>query len=251
MPLSVSEATRELEASGVDYERLRDNELKKFESSFERQFVRANPYREMRELYLRHQNEILMGAMIARAQMDAGFDGQFPGSNRIGMHDIRAAYMGIGDDWEDCGTFTTGSAQNWIHSGTSILGGTDGNPIRIGKNAVHVVIAIGSLTPSPKLEAAYMEIDGNPYPVITLFPWKYVPFDVMPVKELDYGVILNENKEFLVKVIATTQHGATVSDVPCLIGASFIKEPQMRKLDTYDLIGTASNRDTHEIVKTV
>jgi len=142
---------------GLVVKELSDKELKKFGKSFERQFVLAFAEREIVDIYMRHQGEILLGAMVAKQQMDAEIDGEMPLSGKIGMLPIRAAYLGIGDDWEDAdlvdGPFATGSPQNWIHSGTTLMGGTSGNPIKIGENAVHVVIAFGSLHPSPKIES--------------------------------------------------------------------------------------------------
>jgi len=120
------EAARELKALGIDYEKLTDDELELFNISFQRQFVWTFPHREIREMYARHEKEILMGAMIGKKQMDTSFDGMFPGSNKMGMTEVRAAFLGVGDDWEDIyratgGTayWTPGSPQNWIHAGTT------------------------------------------------------------------------------------------------------------------------------------
>ena len=255
-----NEAAAYLDALGVNYKKLTSDELDLFAVSFTRQFVLAFPQREIRDLYLRHEREILMGAMIAKAQMDTAFDGMFPGSSKIGMTEIRAAYLGVGDDWEDIyratggtGYWTTGSPQNWIHAGTTYLGGTAGNPIRIYDNQVTVIIAFGSKHPAPKLESIYVEIDGKPKPVIPChFATRLVPYGAIPIKELDDAILLYKGKQFLAKVFFSDHFGGSVSsvvDYPYPLGASFINEPALRVQDPYDLIGTAAARDANLLVK--
>ena len=255
-----SEAAKYLEGLGVDYEKLTPDELELFDISFNRQFVLGYPQREVADIFVRHKREILMGAMIARSQMDAAFDGMFPGSNKIGLCEIRACFLGIGDDWEDIyriyagvqGYWSVGSPQNWIHSGTTYLAGTTGNPVRIDENQVTVAVAIGSKHPSPKLESVGLEVDGKPKPIITThFGTRMATFGAIPIKELDDALMLYKNKEFLAKVFFSDAFGVSVTqvtDYPFLLGASFIKEPQLRVQDPYTLVGTAAARTAHKIV---
>ena len=255
-----SEAARYLDELGVDFEKLTSAELDLFEVSFTRQFVLAFPQREIADIFVRHKREVLMGAQIARAQMDTAFDGMFPGSNKIGMGEIRACYLGIGDDWEDItriyagvqGYWNVGTPQPWISSGATYLAGSSANPVRIDENQVTVAVAIGSKHVSPKLESVYLEIDGKPKPIIPChFATRMAPFGAIPIKELDDALILYKNKEILAKVFFSDAFGATVSsvtDYPYLLGASFIKEPQLRVQDPYNLIGTAAIRTAHKIV---
>ena len=254
------DAASYLKKLGVDYEKLTAEELDLFEISFNRQFVLGFPQREIVDIFARHKREILMGAMIARAQMDTAFDGMFPGSNKIGMGEIRACYLGIGDDWEDIyriykGTqsyWTVGSPQNWIHSGTTYLGGTAGSPVRIDENQVTVAVALASKHPSPKLESVYLEIDGKPKPIIvTHFGTRMSTFGAIPVKELDDAILLYKNKEILAQLFFSDVFGASVTEIidfPFLYGVSFIKEPQLRVHDPYNLIGTSDARTAHKIV---
>ncbi|MBW2675148.1 MAG: hypothetical protein JRD89_17355 [Deltaproteobacteria bacterium] len=247
-------AAQEATRLGMVYERLTGKELEKFNRAFERSLVLAYPEREIRDAFLRHQGEILLGAMVAKEQMDAEIDGEQPSPGKIGGPvPIRACFVGVGDDWEDLGSFTTGSPQNWIHSGTTLLGGTTGNPIRIGDNAVLVVIGIRSRHPSPKIESVKFTIDGNEKPVIiTAFAQKAtaVPAPGLAFKELDYGMIWRKDTEVLGKIFASAAYGSTCTDYPELVGAAFIMEPQLRVHDAYDLCGTAANRDVHKVVRT-
>ncbi len=225
------------ETLGLTYEKLTDRELNKFEVSFKRQFVMPFKEREIVDLYERHKLEILLGAMVAKDQMKAEFDGEMPESGKFGMVRPRAAFFGIGDDWEDAGTWATGSPQNWIHSGTSLLNGTAGNPIRIGENAVHVIIAIGSLHPLPKLESIYFKIDGKDKPVLILGD-AFKKSD-LKYKELDRTFIWKKDTTVLAKVFASATFGSTVEDYPYLIGASFIKEEALRVHDPADVVKPA------------
>jgi len=254
-----TQAASYLDKLGIEYEKLTKDELDLFQVSFTRQFILSNPYREVADILVRHQREILMGAMVAKAQMDTSFDGMFPGSNKFGMTEIRAAYLGVGDDWDDIyritnGTpyWTPGEANNWIHSGTTYLGGTAGNPIRFYDNLVCVIVGIASEHPSPKLESVYFEIDGKPKPIVPCrFSTRKKTYDAFPVKELDDAILLYKGKEFLAKVFFSDA-GGTVSqviDYPYPVGVAFIKEPALRVLDPYNLIGTAAARDANLLVK--
>ena len=242
---------------GLLYRLLTPKELEKFARAFDRSLVLAYPEREIRDAYLRHQGEILLGAMVAKEQMNAEIDGEQPTPGKIGGPiPIRACFVGVGEDWEDMGTWAVGahpaSPLNWIHSGTTLLGGTAGNPIRIGDNAVNVVIGIRSRHPSPKLESVKFTIDGNEKPVlITAFAQKATanPSGLM-FKELDYGMVWKKDTEVLGKVFFTATFGSSIVDYLELIGASFIMEPQLRVQRPYDLCGTAAVRDVHKVVRT-
>ena len=257
-----NEAAGYLDELGIEYTKLTGRELELFNVSFNRLYILTFPQRELVDIWARHIRDVLMGAMIAKKQMSAAFGGMFPASNQIGMGEIRACYLGLGDDWEDIyritgGTayWTPGSPQNWVHAGTTYLAGTAGNPVRIQENQVTVAVAIGSKHPSPKLESVYVEIDGKPKPLIpTHFATRLTTFGGIPVKELDDAIILYEGKEFLAKVFFSDYFGGSVSEIvdyPYFIGASFIKEPELRVQDPYNLIGTSAARDAHKLVTPV
>jgi hypothetical protein len=231
---------------GWTYQRLTSDELSIFGASFERQFVLAYPEREIADIYKRHIVEILAGAMIAREQMSAEIDGEQPASGKVGGPvPIRAAYLGIGDDWDDVGdsgTFTTGSPQNWIHSGTPLMGGTDGNAVKIGENQVTVVIGIGSLHPSPKIESVDFWIDGKQKPVL-ITGWAQKMPNSLKIKELNSAYLFKEDTTVLAKIFASNIGGtvSTVSDIPYLLGVSYIKEDQLRKHDASEIPGTVAD----------
>lgn len=223
---------------------LTDKELTRFGRSFARQFIVQSPLKEITEIYLRHQKEALLGGMIAKQIMNAEVDDEIPASNKIGGPlPINAQWLGIGDDWEDTfsiyngvqNQWTTGAPQNWIHSGTTLMGGTAGNAVRIGTNAVHVIWGIGDINPAPKIASVQFTVDGKQKPVI--YPnWalKQSPSLTQLVKEFDNAFILKKDTTFLARVLFSANFGgpsAFVTDYPVLWGVSYIKEPVMRLQD--------------------
>lgn len=239
---------------GYTYQRLsgdsEDNpgELGAFRTSFERQLLTITVFGDIVALYNRHMMEILMGAMIAKNQMLAPIDGEQPAAGKVGGPIvIRAAYLGVGQDWDDVGSITTGSAQNWIHSGTTEMGGTAGNAVKIGTNQVTVLIGVGSLHPSPKVESVQFTIDGKPRPIIIMQNIRKAQGmdTAFQIKEFDNAYILKKDTTVLAKIIVTSTFGTTVTDLPYLLGATFIKEDQLRVQLYTSLPGT-----TADVIKT-
>lgn len=246
---------------GVVTKDLTERELIRFGRSFERQFVFTLPERQLVDLYLRHQKESLLGAMVAKAQMDNEIDDEQPGSNKVGGPlAIRACWFGIGDDWEDLdsiyagvqGTWTTGLPQDWIHAGTTLMGGTPGNAVRIGENAVHVVFGLGSLHASPKIESVQFTIDGKQKPnLLTFFSQKSLPGAVRVIKELDNAYVFKRDTTVNTHVFISRAFGTTVTNVtdyPYLVGVSYVKEPALRLQDPVTGVGRILPGATYEII---
>lgn len=246
------EAVATAESLGLTYQRLTGwdapneekfigTELDKFRRSFERQFVIGVKEREIIDLFMRHRIEILVGCIVAKDQMKKTFDGERPEAGKFGMVIPRAAFFGIGDDWDSVRAFATGSPQNWIHSGTALMGGTAGNPIKVGENAVHVIIGVGSLHKSPKIESHRFEIDGKPKPIVITRQMQ--EFSDFRVKELDVAFIWKKNTTVLDKVFIGDQLGAVASalDWPMLLGVTYTTEDVLRLHDPATLPGTVYN----------
>lgn len=194
---------------GLVTKELEEDELTRFGRAFERQFIIPFAERQISDIYQRHIGECLLGACVAKEQMNADIQGEQPGSNNVaGPVPIRACFFGIGDDWEDIlgiyagvqGFWTTGAPQNWIHSGTTLMGGVAGRAIKIGENAVHVVIAIQDYHPSPKLENAQFTIDGKQKPILELF-YPHKRFEALRIKELDNAYIFKRDTTVLLSLI--------------------------------------------------
>lgn len=218
---------------GVSYQPFTSDELGIFGTSFERQFIVAMKQREIVDAYIRHAAEILAGGLVMKDQVSGVFDGERPAASRFGIVWPRAAFFGIGYDWDSMPTMSAApTLTNWIHSGTTFLAQTVGNPIKMGKNAVHVVIGIDSLSPNPSIEAIQFTIDGKPKPItITNWPFQVSDFHF---KEFDVGFLLKKGTTVLVKTISRT---ASV-DIPHLFGASYVPEDILRLLDPTNLPGT-------------
>jgi len=229
---------------------LEEHELNAFGFAFQRQLLGTWPEREIVDMAIRHQKEILIGAMVAKKQMKAEIEGEQPSSNQIGGPLVtRACWLGVGDDWEDIlgiyagaqGAWTTGAPQNWIHSGTTLLGGTAGNAIRVLENAVHVIFGLGSGHAAPKIESTKFWQDEKPRPILIQGrQQKLLPYSLR-VKELDVAILLKDKSKFLGKVMISNAFGAgsaLQTDYPYLYAASFIKEPQLSIHDPVSIPGT-------------
>jgi len=232
---ALQDTARELATSlGLVHEPLTDPELEALGTSYERQFLAQNVEREIVAIHLRHQVEALVGAMVAKKQMDAPIDGEQPASGKIGVSFIRAGFLGVGNDW-DITIATANTVTPWIHSGTALLAGTAGRPIRIGTNLVVVVYGLGTLVPSPKIESFRFTIDGKPKPV--LFVGQHWRTTNLRVKELDFAYLFKKGTTVLAEFFPT----ATGAEAPYLIGVAFVKEPQLRELSPSALVTTAAD----------
>jgi len=233
---------------GVTTRNLTPKELVRFGRSFERQFVRAYPERQIVDLYMRHRAEALLGAMMAKEQMDAEIDDEQPASNKIGGPlPIRACWLGIGDDWEDINgiyngvqnAWVTGECENWIHSGTRLMAGTAGNAVRIGENALHVIFGIDDTHAAPRVEVVQFTIDGKEKPILLcFFAQRVLPGAARPIKELDNAYILKKDTVVKAELFISEAFGAISAfqtTFPRLIGVSYIKEPALRLQNPFSL----------------
>ncbi len=251
-----NEAVLLAKSLGIVVDPLSSGELNVFERSFSLQFIIPYAARDIQDIFIRYKGEALLGAMIAKKQMEAEIDGEQPEPGKVGGPlPIRASYLGIGDGWRDIygiysnsqGYWDVGSAQSWIHSGTTLLAGSDDAPVKILDNAVHVIVAIGSLHPSPKIEAVKFERDGKELPVFNTSFIQQQPGS-LHIKELDRPLILKKNTTLFGQVFISSAMGDVITratDYPYLVGFSYIREAQTRILDPADIVGT-----TEEVVTT-
>jgi hypothetical protein len=249
---------------GVVTRDLTEKELVRFARCFDRQFLVALQSRTMIDIHTRHMKEALLGAMIAKEQMDTEIDDEIPASNKVGGPlPIRACWLGVGDDWEDIdgiyntaqAAWTTGALQHWIHSGTLLMGGTAGNAVRIMENAVHVIYGIYSLHASPKIESVQFTIDGKQKPaVFTHFAQKSsIGALNQKIKELDNAIILKKDTTFLADLFISRAFGAVSTlqtDFPALYGVSYIKEPALRVLDPVSGVGRILPGTVYNVINT-
>lgn len=237
-PSDIELAKLQAQKMDVLYEELTTEEIEKLDQALRRILKLYYPQREIVDLFLRRKVEIITGCMVAKKQFSKTFDGESPKAGNFGISITRAAYFGIGDDWDDAAPFSTGSPQNWIHSGTTLLGGTAGNPIKIGENAVHVIIGIASLHPSPKIESFKFKINGNEKPVITT-GWLWRASGIA-IKELEKSLLLRKDMTVLCQVFISAKFGSSVDDIPYLVGVSYLPEDVLKIHDPVDIVKTTA-----------
>lgn len=236
---------------GVTTRDLTPKELVRFGRSYERQFIKNYPERQVVDIYVRHKAEALLGAMIAKEQMDAEIDDEQPASNKVGGPlVIRACWFGIGDDWEDLNSiyngvqsaWSTGTNEHWIHSATRLMAGAAATAVRIGENAVHVIFGIEDTHASPRLESVQFTIDGKEKPILLpFFAQRTLPGAARAVKELDNAYIFKKDTTVLADVFISRAFGALSAfqtTYPRLVGVSYIKEPALRLKVPTTLPGT-------------
>lgn len=257
MPLEFSNVVEDaikLAGGKVEISKLSQEELQVMEDAFDRQLDRQLRERPYIDIYEEYKTEILLAAMIAKKQMSGSIiAGDEPESNQIaGPLILRPEFLGLGDDWKDISsiyggsqsTWTTGSAQNWIHAGTTPLGGTSGNDIRILENQVTVFFAVESLHPSPKLNRVQFRINNQPLtPLYTADAFRDQDF---PVRRLNIAKILYKDTQFRAQVFFPNNGSSSVTDWIRLHGISFIKETAARVLDPASLPGS-----TYKVVEAV
>jgi len=252
---------RNVEALGLgySYDFLTKREFDKWKLAFKRTMIINHEFRNFVDLDYRHILDYLLGAMIAKKQFTAEFDGTMPFSGRFGMSRIRANQLGAGDDWfqgTNCtqgfdNTATTASRANYIiHSGSTELGGAAGNPVRILESAVFVIVGFGDLVSyihgldSP-VESWIAQVDGKNKPVM---PYEHQSaVSDFPIYELDEAIILKEKSTFELEYYAKTLAYPTAGNYICLPlvwGICYAPEAQMRVADPASLDGTTNDMVT-------
>ena len=211
------------------------DEYTKFTGSFERQFVLYYKERRFATLYERNVATIRVGAKAAKAQFKQHFGGEHPDSHEFGMVVPRAAYFGIGSDWDKQRPITADSPTYLIDSGTRGIGGlygTSGNPVKIGGNALHVIFGVGTMATSPLTEALRFTINEKPQtPIIT---WYHYLISDLKFREIGKVYIFKKDTTILLEGYSSTSG----QDVNYLIGASFLPWNVLKEIDVTKLSGT-------------
>jgi hypothetical protein len=228
------EDRRRADALGLQIDDFTPDELKEFMLSFARMFRLHTLPRVITEIFNGRIAEIRLAAKVAKAQFNASFGGEQPDSGQYGMVITRAGYFGIGNDWDDARPLVRGVTYI-IDSGTTRMGGTSGNPVRIGGNAVHLILAQGTLSTNPRTEATRFIIDTKIKAAIPTWFHYNVPGDgQIKVKELDKVRLLRKGNTLAWQAFSSTSG----PDANYLLGVSFLPEAQLRELDINALSGT-------------
>lgn len=171
-------------------------------------------------------------AAAAKKQFNGNnFGGTEPSSSQFGISKIRSGYFGW-NDWSNLPTLTAGTDQTWLDASTpDNLSGTSGQPLKVGQQAVHLIMGLGSYDQSPKITAEQFTFNEQTYPT------QYVGDEFrntdLRVRWLDSPWILEQNDN----VNATVYPGLDGDDVPYLVGVTFINNEAARILDPSGMTG--------------
>jgi hypothetical protein len=203
-------------------EPLGDNERQLLKNSFQRglEDTRTMDTEVLREKLQEYSEEIVKAAEIARAQFDQKLGGLNPREGRFAVSRINSGYFGW-DSWENLGSLNSGTENDWIDDDTpdNLSSGNSGvsNPLKVGEEAVHIVLGVGTYHDSPKTSSISYEVNETPRTALRVKE-EWTKTDVQ-VKWLDRPLILPENALFAAQLYADTGG----NDIPYMEGLSFVK----------------------------
>lgn len=179
-----------------------------------------------------YQGEIQTAASIARSQFEQQFGGLNPESGKFAISRIRSGYFGY-DSWEDLADLTGGETNAWIDDGTpaNLTGGGSGlsGPLKVGEEAVHVILGFATYHDSPKVSAIDFEVNESPRTSVAT-KFEFTRTDLQ-IKWLDRAIILPENALFAAELYADTDGADAVYPV----GVSFIESRASQTADPADM----------------
>lgn len=218
----------------VDRQPLSGSEEKRLQLTFDRGLTdtRSLDTKVVSEKLNEYQDEINSAAQIARAQFEQKFGGLNPSSGRFSISRIHSGYFGY-DSWEDVPTFAGGTLNAWIddETPTNLNSGSSGleNPLKVGSQAVHVIMGIGTYHDSPKTTAVEYEINESPRAAVKT-KYEFTRTDIQ-IKWLDRAIILPENALFAAQAYADNDG----DDFPFFVGVTFLKNRAAQDADPAEM----------------
>lgn len=209
------------EGVSTDRESLSEDEQKLLQASFERglEDTRALDTEVVVQKLQEYSGEIETAAEIARSQFEQKFGGLNPESGKFAISRIHSGYFGY-DSWENVGDLTAGELNDWIDDGTpdNLDSGDTGlqAPLKVGEDAVHVVLGFATYHDSPKTSRIKVEVNESPRTSVNT-KFEFTRTDLQ-IKWLDRAIILPENALFAAQLYAD-QDGA---DFVYPVGVTFI-----------------------------
>lgn len=172
------------------------------------------------EKFEEYRSEIQMGAEIARAQFGQKLGGLNPSSGRFAVTRLNSGYFGW-NSWENVGSLTGETLNQWLDDNTpdNLNSGSGGftSPLKVGEEAVHVILGFGTYHDSPKVSSIKPEVNEEPRPAIQV-KYEWTKTDTQ-IKWLDRPIILPENALFAAQLYA--DNGG--EDFPYPVGVSFVE----------------------------
>ena len=217
---------------------LNDEEQKTLDRVINRAFVLHQSERELADIYVKHKDEIFFAAAVAKNAFDgAKLSGELSTNpNTFIPRKINAGFFGY-DSWWKMPSLTAGQLNNWIDDTTPThLGGSNNEPMKVGKPAVHLILYVRSYSKSPSVELLKITKNDTTLPAVDTTE-EFYGTD-LKIKELDTPILLvggSQNDEFKVQVFT----GYGTSDVLALGGISFLTQAAARIYDPVDMAGTS------------
>jgi len=222
--------------SGYDRNQLSTEEQEMLQTTIDRSFVdihteQGNPLHGILE---DNQDAIMFAAEVAKAQFDKEFDGLNPNPGFFGVDYIHPAYFGY-NTWSNTPDGTGGgNVIDWLDDSApdqfSGSGGRD-NPLRIGENAVHVILAVGSYDGSPTCTRIQFFKDDSPRSAFST-QVEFRSTDLR-VKRLNAPMVYAEDDD----IYSQFTSADSTSEALYLYGLTFIPEKQSREMDPTNMEG--------------
>jgi hypothetical protein len=189
----------------TDRQTLSESETKALQLAFERglEDTRTLNTETVRAKLEEYSEEIGVAASIARAQFQQQFGGLNPAEGQFAVSRIHSGYFGY-DSWENLGSLTSGELNDYIDSENvdNLSSGNTGfaGPIKVGEQAVHVIMGFSTYHDSPKTSAIKYEVNESPRPALKT-KYEFTETDLQ-TKWLDRPIILPENSLFAARIYA-------------------------------------------------
>lgn len=189
----------------TDSQTLSKDESDALQLAFERglEDTRTLDTEAVREKLEEYSEEIGVAASIARAQFNQQFGGLNPSEGKFAVSRIHSGYFGY-DSWENLPTLASGQVNDWIDSDSTdnLSSGSTGfaGPVKVGEQAVHIIMGFSTYHDSPKTSAIEYEVNESPRPSLKT-KYEFTQTDLQ-TKWLDRPVILPENSLFAARIYA-------------------------------------------------
>lgn len=222
--------------TGVEQANLSGQEEQFLSRALQRGFedTRTLDTRVILEKTLEYQEEIMDAAAAAKADFDMTFDGMSPESGSFGLDKIHSGYFGW-NSWDNLGTVTGGQANVWLDGDNpdnlnSGVGGRD-DPITVGNDAVHLILAVGDYAQSPVISRVRWRLNDSPRAAVSTEE-EFRNTDLR-LKWLDTPILLSGSDRMFAEVYASDDGNAA----PYFHGVSFLKAQAYRNLDPALMVG--------------
>lgn len=197
-------------------------------------------YQDIREmgtqvLYDKHREymeEIRFAARVAKAQFAQNFGGQQASASQFVMTPIHPSYFGY-SDWSQAPEASAQTTTTWIDSSApDLLNGNADEPVRVGEQAVHVILGLGSHEDSPVENRYKWYTQREPRTVVNTEE-TYRQTDI-GIQFLEAPLVLPEDNEFRAEFWSP----AAGSTYPFLHGYTFVKGQPARRPDPTTYLGS-------------